>query len=190
MVTYGDTDGSGMDGGQWSPAQCPPPTGHPQHCSALLSTVNIIVCIPKKFSTRREVARLAKATVWSARQATSRLRLRSAWQLLNEQYYCWAVDSSHRPLLYKTFLLHCSVSVLSWFWCINCGVDVSWCTHSSLVLILNPLLCSFRGSICRSNKPGWIFVLNGFTSSLNFMTCYLNTSLCSLVWFCWMHLSE
>ena len=35
MVTYGDTDGSGMDGGQWSPAQCPPPTGHPPLCSTM-----------------------------------------------------------------------------------------------------------------------------------------------------------
>ena len=112
---------------------------------------------------------------------------------VNNTIILWILDSG-LPLLYKTFLLHCSVSVLSWFWCINCGVDVSWCTHSSLVLILNPLLCSFRGSICRSNKPGWIFVLNGFTSSLNFMTCYLNTRCCclgltvsALVWFWWIY---
>ena len=46
MVTYGDTDGSGMDGGQWSPAQCPPPTGHPplcqgRHCPTLAGMARV-----------------------------------------------------------------------------------------------------------------------------------------------------
>ena len=50
MVTYGDTDGSGMDGGQWSPAQCPPPTGHPPHCSALYCHHHCVYCrkVPKQ----------------------------------------------------------------------------------------------------------------------------------------------
>ena len=58
MVTYGDTDGSGMDGGQWSPAQCPPPTGHPPLCSAL--TVIIIVCIAEKFLNKKRSGQNSK----------------------------------------------------------------------------------------------------------------------------------
>ena len=188
MVTYGDTDGSGMDGGQWSPAQCPPPTGHPPHSSAL--TVIIIVCIAEKFLNKKKCGWLdTRPQCLPGRRPVDCgvLGSCSIHQCnISEQYYNMEVDSRHRPLLY------CVCMAPSPWVLILVGVvptEEQMCP-GVFMFILSPLLCSFRGSICRSNKPGWIFVLNGFTSSLNFMTCYLNTSLCSLVWFCWIHLSE